>query len=307
MNPSRALLGAARWTGRLVVEVYSGWVRHRCSQMGAAIAFYGIFSLLPLLLVIASMLGYLLAGWGGAPDFMLGLDRMISEALSPQVARIALEALEATLEARGSIGLIGIGALLLAAAGAFGMLENAVQVVWDMHLDTGPMPFRQQALRFLRSRLVSFLLVGGVSLLVFLSLVLDIFMNAFREQLIDELKTNWQVTQLALGFFASGLIVTLLNRWLPLRRVPWRAALAGGWLTAVLWELAKRGLSAYLRHNQYALAYPLIGSALAVLLWVYVAASVFLLGAEVSAGITRLIHRAHAGFVAHDTKRPARS
>jgi membrane protein len=305
VNPGRRLLEASRWAGRLAVEVYSSWVRHRCSQLGAAIAFYGIFSLLPLLLVITSILGYLLAGWGGAPDFKLGLERVISEGLSPQVARIALEALHATQEARGSIGLIGIGTLLLAAAGAFGMLESAVQVVWDVHLEEGPVPFRRQAFRFLRGRLVSFILVGGVSLLVFISLVLDILMNAFREQLINGPRTDWQLTQLALGFFASGLIVTLLHRWLPLRRVPWRAALAGGWLTAILWEVAKRGLSAYLRHNEYERAYPLIGSALAVLLWVYVGGHVFLLGAEVAAGITRLLARSRGDLVLPARKKPA--
>lgn len=163
-----------------------------------------------------------------------------------------------------------------------------MQVVWDVRVPGRPVPLRMHILGFLRTRLVAFLLLCGVSLLVFFSLVVDVFLDAYRKDLMDGLRSDWRLAQVAMGFFASGLIVTLLYRWLPARRVPWKAALAGGWLTALLWEAAKQVLSVYLRRNDYGHAYPVLGSALALLLWVYYAGLVFLLGGEVAAAITRM-------------------
>jgi membrane protein len=288
---SRRLVLALLWLGRLVAEVWSSWHRHRCTQLGAALAFYGIFSFPPLLLLIASVFGYFLASWAGAAAFKDSLSGLISNALSPQVSRIAIDALSATEHARSSLGLIGLGTLLIAATGAFGNMESSMQVVWDTHLSGKPVPIRKHIIGFLRTRLVAFLLVCGVSLLVFFSLVVDVFLDAYRKDLLDGLRSDWRLAQIAMGFIASGLIVTLLYRWLPARKVPWRPALVGGWLTALLWEVAKQGLSAYVRRNDYGHAYPVLGSALALLIWVYYAGLVFLLGAEVAAAITRMTER----------------
>jgi membrane protein len=282
------MLRSGRWLVRLFGEVWGGWARHRCTQLGAAIAFYGIFSILPLLILMTSGFGFVLASWGGAPSFRDSLGKLIAEGVSPQLGKIAIDALTATQNARGSLGLVGVGTLLLAASGAFGMLEGALQVVWDLHLADAPLPWRIQVLRFVRTRLVSFILVGAVALLVFLSLVLDVVLDAQAKATGWAPDRSWRIFELAFGFFLSGWIVSLLYRLVPLRRVPWKAALAGGWLTAILWEAAKQGLSAYLTRVDYTHAYPILGSALALLLWVYVAGLVFLLGAEVAAAITRM-------------------
>jgi membrane protein len=274
--------------GRLIREVWGGWHRHRCTQLGAAIAFYSIFSLLPLMILLTSIFGFVLASWAGAASFKLSFTRLIAEAVSPQVAQIAVDALTATEQARQSLGLLGAGTLLIAASGAFGMLENALQVVWDLHISTDPLPLRVQVLRFLRTRFVSFLLVAGVALLALISLAVDVTIDTISRKTGEALEGSWRLTELGLGFFASGLIVTLLFRWIPMRRVPWRAALAGGWLTATLWELGRQVLSAYLIHKNYSQAYPILGSALAILIWIYFAGIVFLLGAEVAAAIMRL-------------------
>ena len=285
---ARALVRVGRWFGRLVTEVWGGWFRHRCNQLGAAMAFYGIFSLLPLLLLLTGVAGFFLASWAGAPSFRDSLGRVISEGVSPQLGKIAIDALTATEKARGRLGLVGFGTLLLAASGAFVMLEASLQVVWDIHLTTDPIPRRIQVIRFIRRRLISFILVGVVAFLVFLSLVLHIVLIAEAKATGVGTDRSWRLFELAFGFFLSGWIVSLLYRLVPLRRVPWRAALVGGWLTAALWELAKQALTAYLTRADYTHAYPLLGSALALLLWVYVAGLVFLLGAEVAAAITRM-------------------
>ena len=285
----RAVRTALGWTGRVIAEVWSGWHRHRCNQLGAAIAYYGLFSLIPLLLLMTSVFGYLLASREGASPFKDALRQLIADGASPQVAQIAMGALSATEAARSELGLIAIGFILLASSGAFVQLEVAVQVVWDVHIVDKPVPFRKQVLGFLRTRLASFLLIMGVALLVFLSLVVDVVLDALANDTLNGLRMDWQLLELAMGFFATGWIVTILYRWLPSREVPWRAALAGGWLTAGLWEAAKEGLSWFLRGKDYANAYPLLGSALAVLVWVYLAALVFLLGAETAAAITRLM------------------
>src|SRR5512143_1469567 len=126
-----AVRRSARWLVRLAGEVWGGWSRHRCTQLGAAIAFYGIFSILPLLILLTSVFGFVLASWEGAPSFRDSLVRLISDGVSP---KLAMDALNATENARNSLGLVGIVGLLMAASGAFAMLEAALQVVWDLHL-----------------------------------------------------------------------------------------------------------------------------------------------------------------------------
>jgi membrane protein len=287
-SAGRVVHRPVQWLGLLIREVWGGWNRHRCTQLGAAIAFYSIFSLLPLLILLTSIFGFVLNSWAGAASFKLSLSGLIANAVSPQVAQIAIDALAATEAARQSLGILGGVTLLIAASGAFGMLENSLQVVWDLRVTTDPVPLQIQIIRFLRTRLVSFLLVAGVALLALISLVVDVTIDTAARKSGEDLAASWRLTELGLGFFASGLIVTLLFRWIPARRVPWRAALTGGWLTATLWEVGRQVLSAYLIQKRYASAYPILGSALAVLIWVYFAGIVFLLGAEVAAAMMRI-------------------
>ncbi|MDM7914548.1 MAG: YihY/virulence factor BrkB family protein, partial [Candidatus Eisenbacteria bacterium] len=249
-------LGPLGWIRRVVTEVWFSWNRHRCTQLGAAIAFYGIFSLLPLLILMTSVFGFILASWGGAEGLKFTISHLIAEGVSPQVAKTAVDALTATESARGQLGIIGVLMILLAASGAFVQLETAAQIVWDVHLPGQKLPFRRHVLGFLRNRLVSFLLVGGAALLVFLSLVVDVMLNTVAKETLEDLGTRWRLLELTMGFFAAGGIVTILFRWLPARPVPWRAALVGGWLTAGLWEAAKQGLTEYLTRVDYARAYP---------------------------------------------------
>ena len=293
MTRGRVVSGLRTFAG-FVGEVYGGWTRHRCTQLSAAMAFYGIFSLVPVLLLMTSIFGYVLASWAGAPAFKESIARLIADAVSPQISHIATSALAATERARGQLGLVSIGALTLAATGAFGMLESSLQIVWDLHVEAEPLPFRIQVIRFVRTRLISFVLVVGAALIGIFAQVADIVFDAIARRTTTIVKGDWRWMEMGMGLVVSGLIVTLLFRWLPLRRVPWRAALVGGWLTAGLWELARQGLSAYLTRIDYAMAYPILGSAMAILIWVYLAAIVFLLGAEVAAAITRMMARARS-------------
>ncbi len=288
IEPVHRLRSALLWLARLVGEVYSGWVRHRCTQLGAAIAFYGIFSLVPLLILLTSSFAFFLASWGGAASFKDSLFRIVSEGASPQIAQTVIAAIGATEQAKEGLGLVGAIMLIVAGTGAFGMLDNSLQVVWDLHVSTDPVPFRIQVIRFIRTRLVSFLLVVGVALLTFISLVTDIVLDTVARKTGEITPGNLRLAELGLGFFASGLIVTLLFRWIPMRRVPWVAAFTGGFLTALLWEWARQALSSYLTRKDYARAYPILGSAMAILVWVYIGGLVFLLGAEVAAAITRM-------------------
>lgn len=282
----RVLASSAAYLGGVARDVVAGWHRHRCNQQGAAIAFYAMFSFVPLLLLLTSGLGFALALWEGAALFKESLARLIAEATSPVVADLAIDAISATQDARGQLGIVGLAALLLAATGAFVQLETSVQVVWDLYVSPDPVPFRIQAMNFLRTRLASFLLVAGVGLVIFLSLVGEVLLDAITRQTAVTSNAVVRLIDHGGGLALAGIIVTVLFRWLPRRRVPWRAALAGGWLTACLWEVAKQLLSAYLTRRDYANAYPILGSALALLVWVYVASLVFLLGAEVAASIT---------------------
>lgn len=259
-------------------QVMTNWGVHRCSTQSAALAFYTIFSLAPVLVVVITLAGFI---WGQEAvrgqifDEFKGL-------MGPDAALLVQEVLQsAARPASGRIAaVIGIVTLMLGATAVFGQLQEALNTVWAVEPKPGA-----ALTTLLRKRLHSFTLVIGIGFLLAVSLVLSAALTGFSRYLEHRLDLPVDFLQVA-NFVVSFVVITLLfamtYRILPDVKIGWRDVWLGSVLTALLFVVGKTLIGLYLGRTGVVSAYGAAGSLVVILLWVYYSALIFFFGAELS-------------------------
>lgn len=247
----------------------------KAPRLGAALAYYTLFSLFPLVLLIISILGYLLAP--GVPTTLNASEFVFNQLLLvfPTLRGAVRESLDNVVAARGTIGVLGLGTLLWSASNLFGQLTESFDVIF------GERPTERSLADTLRGKLVAISLVVGIALLLFVSMFLSAFLNAVGAfvVLLPGGRMLWQGLNLALGLIVPGIFLALVFRYLPHCRVSTHAAVIGGALTALLWKLGQIALAWYIARNSYDAIYGAIGSVLGLMVWVYYISQILFLGA----------------------------
>ena len=265
----------SRWR-KLITDTITGWNDHDASTQSAALAFYTMFSLAPLLVVVIALFGLAFGaeavrgeiltqfqGWMGKDAASL-VQAILRTAAEPNTNRLA--------------GLLGILTLIFGASGVFVQLQQSLNRIWGVVAKPGA------AIRsLLRKRLLSFAVVLGIGFLLVVSLILSTALTALGSYL--ERRYHLPVTLLhALNILVSFLLITLLfaliYRLLPDVKLGWRDVFLGAVVTSVLFGVGKTLIGFYLGRTGAASAYGAAGSLVVLLSWVYYSALVFLLGAE---------------------------
>lgn len=257
-------------------ELVSNWGVHRCSAQSAALAFYTIFSLAPVLVIAIS-----LAGLAFGEEAVRG--QIVEEfegLMGHDAALLVQEVLRSS--ARPATGrmttLIGVVTLLLGATAIFGQLQDALNSVWAVAPKPGA-----AITTLLRKRLHSFALVVGIGFLLLVSLVLSAALTGFSRYLERVLELPVDFLQIA-NFLVSFVLITLLfamtYRILPDVRIAWRDVWLGSLLTSLLFVIGKTLIGLYLGRTGVASAYGAAGSLVVILLWVYYSSLIFFFGAE---------------------------
>ncbi len=235
----------------------------RCPQMAAAIAYYGLFSLFPLAILAVGAFGIVIGEEQARRDVIdFVLDHI---PLQPGQGRSDLrELLEGVTSGTAAFGAIGVAGLIFAASGLMGAIRSGVNTAFDTEL-------RRPALL---GKLVDVLLVTGVGVVVALSLALSL--------LADLIGTpgNWPLPFLV-AVSLSFAVSAFLYRVLPVTDLRMRDVWPGALLAAVGYEAAKEGFALYLSgFGHYGAVYGSIGTVIAFMVFAFVAANVFLLGAQ---------------------------
>lgn len=254
------------------------WDRDNVPRLGAALAYYTLFALAPLLIVAIALAGAVFgedAARGEVVNQVAGL-----------IGRPGAEAVQALLtEARSSgraipATVIGLITFFLAATGAFAQLQGALNTVWDVTESGG-----NAVIGFLKKRLLSFGMVLGIGFLLLVSLALSAALAAVGRWLDGTLPGGHQLW-VAINFLVSYGIVTLLfaliYKVLPDVDLAWRDVWVGAILTAGFFTLGKFLIGLYLGRSSVTSSYGAAGSVVIVMLWVYYSAQVMLFGAEVT-------------------------
>ncbi len=264
----------------------SAWVDDYAPSMGAAISYYTIFSLTPLLVIVIAIAGALFGREAAQGQ--------IVEQISGLVGRDGATAVEAMLRSvsepdKGLIaGLISAVVLLVGATTVFAELQSALDRIW--HVPEREKPSGVWAV--LRARILSFGLILGLAFLLIVSLVVSAALSAFGSW-FGGLLPGWEALLHALNLVISLAIMTLLFamifKLMPTARIAWRDVWIGAFVTALLFELGKFGIGLYLGKSGVDESFAAAGSLVLLVAWVYYAAQIFLLGAE----FTKVYANAH--------------
>jgi membrane protein len=260
------------WT--LLKETALGWSEHKDSRQGAALAYYSVFSLGPLIVIAIAIAGLVF----GAD----AVQRQVFDSLQGLLGDAGSQAVEAMLKGAnqpraGVIAtVVGIATLIFAALGVVVQLKDAINTVWEVEprSDAG-------ILTVVWTYALSLAGVLSVGFLLLVSLLLTAALAAMGKYVSPYLP---EVTLQAVGSLSSFVIITLLFamifKWLPDTDVRWRDVLPGAILTAALFEVGKFLIALYIGKQSLESTYGAAASIIVVLIWVYYSAQLVLLGAE---------------------------
>lgn len=262
----------------LLKSAASAWIDDYAPSMGAALAFYTLFSLAPLLLIVISVAG-LVFGEEAARGQIVG---QIGGLVGPEGGRTIESMLaSASKPASGAVGtIVGLVTLLVGATTVFAELRDAMDRIWRA-------PARPPGGLWaaIRTRVLSVGLVLAFGFLLMVSLVASAALAALGDwwaPLFGGMDVLLRVLNAAISFALLVAVFAAIYRWMPHVELAWRDVLVGAVLTAALFTLGKTALAWYIGSSGVASPFGAAGSLVALMFWVYGSAQIFLFGAEVT-------------------------
>jgi membrane protein len=265
--------------GSIFWQVSVDWSKHKVPRLAAALAFYSMLSMAPLIVVVLAVAGLAygreaaegrlvweiqnLVGWPGAEV----LQRVIGSARSPLSGGIAAA--------------VGLLTLFLGATGVVAELRSAMNTIWEIPEHDGNL--WRGVVDFWKDRAVAFLAVLGLGFLLLVSLLFHAALALAGAFLAGQLPAGewlWQTLNVVISLFVMAGLFALLYKYLPEIHIAWTDVLPGAILTALLFTGGKLLIGLYLGKAAVASAYGAAGSLAIFLLWIYYSAQIFFLGAE---------------------------
>ena len=267
----------------IVREVATKWQRDDALAQGAALAFYMLFSLAPLLVLVIAVAGMAL-GDAAVRERVLAT---ITDAVGQDAAGTVSGMID-RMRAPGAgftASIVSIATMLVGASGVFGHLQSVLNRIFDVAVPTGG------GVRYaVRRRLAAFGMVLGIGVLLGASMVATTLLDAFRATLAGEVPALAPVLpwlDAVLSIAIAAVLFTATFRVLPDGRPPWGATALGGMATAVLFALGKSLIGFYLARRSGTSIFGAAASLVVLLLWIYYSAQILFVGAEVTAVLAR--------------------
>jgi membrane protein len=246
-------------------------------SMGAALAYYTVFSIAPLLLIVISVAGLVFGQEAARGEIVDQLQQLMGD----QAARSVEQLIESVNQPSTGVlaTVIGAGALLIGATTVFAELQNSLDRIWR-----APAAQRKSGIwSLLRTRLLSFGLILGVGFLLIASLALSAALAALGKwwaPLFGGWDVLLQICNFLLGFALITLVFAMIYKFMPSVRIEWRDVWIGAAVTSLLFSIGKFLIGLYLGRSSVTSGYGAAGSLVVLLLWVYYSAQIFLIGAE---------------------------
>lgn len=262
---------------KLFSKTIDAWSDDYAPSMGAALAFYTMFSIAPLLLIIIAV-----AGWAFGPEAARGeilaeLTGLIGREGAATVEQLIKSSSEPDKSAAAAA--IGVVLLLVGATTVFGELQDALDRIWRAPVKDKPRGF----FAMFRGRLLSFGMIFGISFLLMVSLVVSAGLSALGRWW-GPMFSGWEmVAQLfdfALSFALITVLFALIYKAMPRVKVAWHDVWIGASVTSLLFTIGKLLIGLYIGKSGVTSVFGAAGSLAVLLLWVYYSAQIFLLGAE---------------------------
>ncbi len=261
----------------LLKATFSEWSEDKASRLAAALAYYTVFSLAPLLIIAIAVAGMVFGQEAARGEIVAQIESVVGQQGAEAIQTMIANAGQST---DGGIiaTVIGLATLIFAATGAFAQLQDALNTVWEVSPETG-----SGVLGMIRTRFLSFTMILGIGFLLLVSLVISAALSAiggFFGNLLPGYDILWQGVNFLISFGVTTLLFAMIFKVLPDVDIAWSDVWVGALVTALLFTLGKFLIGLYLGRSSVSSTYGAAGSFVVVLLWVYYSAQILLLGAE---------------------------
>jgi membrane protein len=256
-------------------DTVSEWINHNASSLGAALSFYTLFSLAPILVIAMAVAGALFGPHVAETHVLEQMRALLGDGGAAALQSLLSNAHQSGL--KGVAAALGIVTLLIGATSVFGELQNTLDFLWKS-------PHKDSIAwwRILRSRILSVGLILGVGFLLMVSLIVSAGLAALGAWLGSFMQ--WRVIlpamDLVLSLGLTTVLFAMIYKYVPREDIAWGDVWIGGLVTACLFSVGKLVIGLYLGRSSLNSAYGAAGSIMVLLLWIYYSAQIFLLGAE---------------------------
>lgn len=262
----------------LLKDAFKDWGEDKATRLGAALAYYTIFSIGPLLVVAIAVAGFVFGEEAASGQIVGTIGGVVGESGATMIQEMVKSA---SKPGAGIIAtVIGLATLLLGASGLFGQLKDALNTIWEVQPKPG-LGF----IGALKKNFLSFGMVVGTGFLLMVSLVLSAALAAVGDLLEGTLPGGpllWQVLNYIISFGVVTLLFAIIFKVLPDVKIPWKNVWIGAAVTSLLFVIGQIVLGFYFGISDPGSAFGAAGSLVLILVWIYYSALILFFGAEIT-------------------------
>ena len=269
--------GAIKKIGYLLKETFNGFIDDNGIKLSAALSYYTVFSLPPLLIIIMSLSGIFFGADAVRGEIFGQINGLVGN-------NDALQIQEAIKNVKLSghnffLSIAGIVILFVGASGVFSEIQDSLNYIWGLKAKP-----KRGLIKFVYNRLMSFSMIGSVGFLLMVGLIINSVIDVLNKRLIlyfpNDSIVMIYIANLAIVFVITTLLFTIIFRTLPDGKILLRDALVGASFTSILFMIGKFAIGYYLGRSNMASFYGAAGSVIILLAWVYYSAIILYFGAE---------------------------
>jgi membrane protein len=270
---------------RLLKETVDEWQQDKVDRMAAALAYYTLFSIAPLLVIAVAVAGAVFGQEAARGEVVTQIQGLLGKA-GAEVIQTALANTQNPQAGNGIVPtVISTLVLIFGASGVFVQLQDSLNAVWNVEESS-----KAGVKAVVRKRIFSFAMVITIGFILMISLVVSAGLAAlstFTNQLFPALASLWRLLNLVISLGTFTFLFALIYKYIPDIKIAWRDVLVGAAFTSVLFSIGKELLGLYLGNGAFGSTYGAAGSLVTVLAWIYYSVQIMLFGAEFTQVYTR--------------------
>ncbi len=264
---------------QLFKQAFVEWQEDKVTLLAAALAYYTVFSITPLLVIAIAIAGAVFGQDTARGEIIGQINSLVGEQGAQIIETGLANADQPKISSIASI--ISVIVLLVGASGVFAQLQEALNTVWDVKAK--PKKGKSSIWEFIRKRLLSFGMVLAIGFLLLVSLITSAMLSGIGKlqiNLLPGFTPIWQLLNFGVSFGFISLLFALIYKYLPDVKIRWKDVWVGATITALLFTIGKFLIGLYLGQGSLGSAYGAAGSLIVFLAWVFYSAQILLFGAE---------------------------